>query len=272
MKGENKMNYENLMSSLTPVQKALKDAAAAAARQQKSLQKNEDLGNLAEMKKTLAALGETVAALQNSVKEAETLLSGFDTQEYFISGEFTRQLLESCQAKGIDVQGEKGVYQMFPYKIRIVADEEHAAEVWMDRKKVYSVRPSYVAETIRAGQAKLYSANFNVQSFMGDLAEAYETARLRADTKTARDGTTIALAKIYKYLAPTARAKKDYDAQAFAFDLARAYEKGPEAWVTKDGKRFDLGTSRNGSGYRVLSSTGVENYISTLRHIVNTEE
>ena len=179
MKGENKMNYENLMSSLTPVQKALKDAAAAAARQQKSLQKNEDLGNLAEMKKTLAALGETVAVLQNSVKEAETLLSGFDTQEFFISGEFTRQLLESCQAKGIDVQGEKGVYQMFPYKIRIVADEEHSAEVWMDRKKVYSVRPSYVAETIRAGQAKLYSANFNVQSFMGDLAEAYETQKVQ---------------------------------------------------------------------------------------------
>jgi hypothetical protein len=45
-----------------------------------------------------------------------------------------------------------------------------------------------------------------------------------------------------------------------------------KAWVTKDGKRFDLGTSRNGSGYRVLSSTGVENYINTLRHIVNTEE
>ena len=67
-------------------------------------------------------------------------------------------------------------------------------------------------------------------------------------------------------------AKKDYDAVAFAFDLARAYEKGPEAWVTKKGERFDLGTSRNGSGYRVLSSTGVETFISTLRHILNSED
>ena len=266
------MNYEELISQFTPVQKAIKDAAAAAVRQQKALQKNEDLGNIPEMKKAMAALEDTVSALQAGLKEAEKLVSGFDTQEYFISGDFTRQLLESCEAKGVDVQGEKGVYQMFPYKIRVVADEEHAAEVWLDRKKVNSVRPSQIAETIRAGRAKLYSANFNVESFMEDLAEAYETARLRSDSKNTRDGTTIALAKIYKYLAPTARARKDYDAQAFAFDLARAYEKGPDAWVTKDGKRFDLGTSRNGSGYRVLSSTGVENYISTLRHIVNTEE
>ena len=266
------MNYEELMTQLTPVQKALKDGAAAAGRQQKALQKNEDLGNLTEMKKTLNALNETVNTLRENLQEAEKLVSGFDTQTYFLSGDFTRQLLENCEAKGIDVQGEKGVYQMFPYKIRVVADEEHAAEVWMDRKKVNSVRPGYLAETIRAGRAKLYSANFNVQSFMNDLAEAYETARLRSDGKNTMDGTTIPLTKIYKYLAPTARAKKEYDAQAFAFDLARAYEKGPEAWITKDGKRFELGTSRNGSGYRVLSSTGVESYISTLRHILSAEE
>ena len=266
------MNYEELKSQLTALEKALKDGAAAATRQQKTLQKNEDVGNLVEMKKTLATMKETVSGLQASLAETENMLNGFDVQEYFLSGDFTRQLLESCKEKRIDVQGEKGVYQMFPYKIRIVADAEHAAEVWMDRKKINSVRPGYVAETVRAGQTKLYSANFNVQAFMNELAEAYETARLGSDSKKSMDGTTIALAKIYKYLAPTARAKKDYDAQAFAFDLARAYEKGPEAWVTKDGERFDLGTSRNGSGYRVLSSTGVESFISTLRHIVHTED
>ena len=65
---------------------------------------------------------------------------------------------------------------------------------------------------------------------------------------------------------------REKNAKSFTNLIYEAYEKGPEAWVTKDGKRFDLGTSRNGSGYRVLSSTGVENYISTLRHIVNTEE
>ena len=59
--------------------------------------------------------------------------------------------------------------------------------------------------------------------------------------------------------------------QAFAFDLSRAYEAGPENWASKTGARYKFGTSHDGSGIRVLSSTGVESYISTL-YLLNTEE
>lgn len=265
------MNYEDLLNGVQPALKAIKDGAAAVTKHQKPLGKNMENGNLPEIRKEIAFLKEQTNQLQAQVQEVESLVEGFDFQEYFVSGDFTRQMLDSCAEKKIDVVGEKGVYQMFPYKIKIVADAEHAPEVWQDRKKLNSFRPSYVAETIRTGQAKLYSANFNVQSFIADLADAYETARLRDSKKGVRDGATIDLTKIYKYLAPTARARKEYDAQAFAFDLARAYEAGPDAWVTKSGEKFELGPSRNNTGYRVLSSTGVESYISTLRHLVNAE-
>ena len=265
------MNYEDLLNGVQPALKAVKDGAAAVTKHQKPLAKNMDSGNLPEIRKEIAILKEQADALQAQVREIEQAVEGFDFQEYFVSGDFTRQMLDSCAEKKIDVVGEKGVYQMFPYKIKIVADEEHAPEVWQDRKKLNSFRPAYVAETIRIGRAKLYDATFNVQSFIGDLADAYETARLRTGGKESRDGVTIDLAKIYKYLAPTARARKEYDAQAFAFDLARAYEKGPDAWVTKSGEKYELGPSRNNTGYRVLSSTGVESYISTLRHLVNAE-
>jgi len=265
------MNYEELLSGVQPAEKAIKDGAAAVTKHQKTLVKDMEIGNLPEIRKELAALKELADALQTQVKGIQDMVDGFDFQEYFTSGDFSRQLLASCEEKKIDVVGEKGVYQMFPYKIKIVADEEHVPEVWQDRKKLNSYRPSYVAETIRAGQARLYSAGFNVQSFIGDLAEAYETARLRAGSKALRDGATIDLSKIYKYMAPTARTRKEYDIQAFAFDLARAYEAGPDAWVTKSGEKFELGPSRNNSGYRVISSTGVESYISTLRHLVNVE-
>ena len=158
---------------------------------------------------------------------------------------------------------------MFPFKIRVLGDEEHPAEVWMNRKKVASFRPSYVAGTVKASQDRLYNANFKVTPFMNELAEAYETCRARENI---RKGANIALTKIYRYLAPTARAKKDYDSQAFAFDLAKAYEEGPENWVTKSGMKFTFGTSRDGSGIRVLSKTGKETYISTLRPIHEGDE
>jgi hypothetical protein len=67
-----------------------------------------------------------------------------------------------------------------------------------------------------------------------------------------------------------ARVRREYDMQAFAFDLSRLFEEGTEAWRTKNGTAYDFGTSREGSGIRVVSRNGVESYISTLR-IINEE-
>ena len=98
---------------------------------------------------------------------------------------------------------------------------------------------------------------------MKELAEAYDTTCLKEGL---RAGSTLSLTRLYKTMTPMARARKEYDMQAFAFDLARVYEKGPEAWGSPDGRSFIFGTSRDGkSGIRVLSSAGAETYITTLR-------
>ncbi len=254
-------NYESLLEELKNPVKGVKDTAGATVSAQKKIQKNLELGNLTEVKKQLAALKETAETLSAQAAALQEQLDGFDVQKYFVSGDFTRQLLESCERKSIDVKGEKGVYEMFPYRIRIVGDEERPGEVWMDRKKVQSCRPEYVATTVQAGQAKLFAAKFNAEAFMTELGDAYEITCLRSG---ARIGSTQALTKIYRNLALMARTRKEYDMQAFAFDLSRAYEAGPEAWVSKTGKHYKFGTSHEGSGIRVLSRTGVESYISTL--------
>jgi len=260
--------YELFRNGLAGYVKNVKDTAGAAVSAQKKIQKNIDLGNLTEVRKQLAALQEAAALLSRQAEALQEQVDQFDVQDYFVSGDFTRQLLDACERKEIDVKGEKGVYEMFPYKIRIVGDDERQGEVWMDRKKVQSCRPEYVADTVKAGQTKLFGAKFNAAAFISELGEAYEITCLRSG---GRIGSTQALAKIYKNLALMARARKEYDLQAFAFDLSRAYEAGPEAWVSKNGTRYKFGTSRDGSGIRVLSSTGVESYISTL-YQVNAEE
>lgn len=256
-------SYELFAENLKVAQKAVKDAAGTIVRLQKAIQKNTDTGNLTEARKGTAALQEAISQIQALAEQLQEQIDAFDVQEYFVSGDFTMQLLDACKEKKIDVKGEKGVYEMFPYKIRVLGDQEHPAEVWMDRKKVQSCRPSYIAETIQNGQNKLYSAKFNPATFMNELGEAYEITCLRAG---GRVGSTQALTKIYKNLVLMSRSRKEYDMQAFAFDLARVYEAGPESWVApKTGACYDFGTSRDGSnGIRVLSRTGVESYISTL--------
>ena len=262
----NRMNDEELYGALQPLEKSLKDSAAAVTRQQKAIQKNTETGNLTEVKKSLEAIADATKTLQEGIDAVRDKIEAFDTKAYFAGGDFTKQLLESCAEKGVDVRGETGVYEMFPFKVRIIGDEEHDSEVWINRKKLPSFRPSYVAESIHADQVKLYNAKFNEQTFMSELADAYELACLKSN---ARIGSTQSLDKIYKFLAPTARARKDYDKQAYAFDLARLYEKGTDAWISKSGKRYYFGTSRDGkSGIRVLSSSGVESFINTLKMVM----
>ena len=264
------MNYEELYLTLSSQERELKESIKSADRFVKQAVKNTESGNLSEMKKAVQQLAEVSQRLQEQSARLGESLGSFDTKEYFVSGDFTRQLLEACEKAGIDVKGEKGVYEMFPYKIRIAGDEEHPEEVWMNRKKLPTYRPSFVAATVKEGQQKLYRANFNEESFMSELAEAYDMTCLKSG---ARIGSSQTLTKIYKTLTPMARSRKEYDMQAFAFDLARLYEKWPESWTTKSGRTFVFGTSREGkNAIRVLSSAGVETFITTVKPLNDAAE
>ena len=262
-------SYEELLAALQPAEKSLRDTVNTASRLQKALAKNTETGNLIEAAKLLTTLSEAAGQMAARIEELKTVIGGFNVPNYFADGDFTRQLLDACAERGVDVLGEKGVYEMFPYKLRVIGDGEHTGEVYLDRKKLPSVRPAYVAEAVRLGQTKLYASPFKESAFMNELADAYETSCLKAG---ARIGSTQSLNKIYKCMAPTARARKEYDAQAYAFDLARLYEAGPESWVTKTGARYVFGTSRDGkNAVRVLSRAGVESFISTLRPLNEDE-
>ena len=263
------MNYEELYSTVTPLANSLKTDANSVTRLQKAIVRDADSGNLTELKKSLAAIQESARQAQEKAEEIAKAVEAFDTRAYFKDGDFSRQLLEACAQRGIDVKGEKGVYEMFPYKVRIYGDTDRSEEVYLNKKKVYSFRPSHVADYIQQEQARLRKASFNIEAFMDELAVGYDTV---CSIEKLRPGTSITLTKIYKALVPMARARKEYDPLAFAFDLARTYEQGPENWKTKKGRVFNFGTSRDGkSGIRVLSSAGIETYITTL-HPLNSEE
>ncbi len=263
------MNYEDLYTALGEKEKKLKDAVNAVSRLQKLIVRDTESGNLTELNRNLALLSAAAAAMRAAAEEMQTAVEAFDTAEYFASGDFARQLLEICADRSIDVKGERGVYEMFPYKVRILGDSEHAAEVYIDRKKIASFRPKAVADAVKQGQDKLNRAPFNDRAFLTELADAYETLCLK---NKLRVGATVMLTKLYKIMTPMARARKEYDMQAFAFDLARLYEKGPDSWVDKNGRVYTFGTSRDGkNGIRVLSSTGVESYITTVRQLQTGE-
>lgn len=251
------MNYENLYQELQPDQKALKDALTALQKYYKSLCRGVESGDLKGLLRDLNSMKEATKLLVSSLENVEASAEGFDAKAYFENGEFAEQMLAVCRERGVDVRGEFPVYEMFPYRVRVDAENQ---DLYLDRKKVQCMRPQSFVELVQKGQEKLNKASFNALTFVSELSDAYDLALLKMKK---RPGADIYLTALYKVLAPMSRFRKDYDQQSFAFDLARLYISGVDE--TKNGRRFQFGPSRNnGKAIRILDQEGKEQYLATI--------
>ena len=86
------MNYEELYRDLNPLQKELKEAVGSAVRQQKSLAKSIEAGNLTEARKIIPQIMEAAGRIQNMTDDISGIVDHFDTKAYLLSGDFTRQM------------------------------------------------------------------------------------------------------------------------------------------------------------------------------------
>ena len=252
------MNYEELYSDMQKQEKLIKDRLSGVQKLFKAINREAEGGDIKNLMQDLDSMAETTAALLDAIKEMRATSAGFDAKTYFESGEFAEQMLEACQEKGVDVRGEFPVYEMFPYKVRVDAENQ---DVYLDRKKIQCMRPQKFVETVKSGQEKLDKASFNAITFVSELADAYDIAVTHLKKRPESD---IYLTKLHKYLAPMSRFRKDYDQQSFAFDLARLYASGVEE--TKNGKKFQFGPSReHDKAIRILDKDGQEQFLATIR-------
>lgn len=251
------MNYEELYNSLQSLEKDLKDKQAAAQKQYKNTVKSTETGDIKSLVKNLEQLLLTFAEQQRIAEQLKQEVEGFDARTYFENGDFAGQLLEFCAEKEIDVKGEYPSYEMFPYKVKIDAENQ---DVYVDKKRIPCARPAELAKQIKTGQDKLNRAFFNAQSFLNELADAYDLAIIRGKKAP---GSDLYLTDLYKLMVPMARSRKEYDLQSFAFDLARLHSS--DIKETKSGRRYQFGTSRKSSKMvRILDREGREMFFSTI--------
>ncbi len=252
------MNYENLYEELQPGEKALKDGLAALQKLYKAVSRERENGDIKSLIRDLDAMSQAAAAVSQTLTGMQETAEAFDTKEYFENGDFAQQMLTSCEENGVDVRGEFPVYEMFPYRVRLDAENQ---DIYLDRKKVQCVRPQSFVRMVKTGQEKLNRASFNAQTFVSELYDAYSVAILKLNKQP---GADIYLNSLYKFLAPMSRFRKDYDQQSFAFDLARLYASDVEE--TKGGKKFQFGPSRNNvKAIRILDREGKEQFLATIR-------
>lgn len=253
------MNYEELYGALQSEQKRLKDSLAQLQRSAKQIARAAETGDLKTLRKTLEAVDDPINILSDSADAIKKAANDFDAAEYLRNGDFVTQMLQECEAKGVDVKGESPIFEMFPYRVRIDAENE---DIWLDRKKLTSFRPSAFVAMVRAGQDKLNRVRFNAQSFATELAAAYDLYLL---LNNKNKGSVVVLSRLYKLMVPMSRSRKEYDQQSFAYDLARLYQEREEV-LTKDERRHEFGPTKNNSqAIRILDMNGKEQYLGTIR-------
>lgn len=251
------MNYENLNENLLQDEKIVKDNINNLQKLYKAVCKEREGGDVKSLLRDMETMEEAVKTLSEALNRMKTTTSEFNTREYFENGDFAEQMLACCEERGVDVIGEFPVYEMFPYKVKLDTENQ---DVYLDRKKVQCMRPVSLINIVKQGQEKLNKASFNAQTFVSELAEAYDVAVMKQQK---RSGTDIYLTSLYKLLAPMTRFRKEYDQQSFAFDLARLYLSGVEE--TKNGRRFQFGPSRNNNkAIRILDAEGKEQFLATI--------
>lgn len=252
------MDYEELLNEITPLEKKIKESLALAQKQQKTVCKDGENGDIRALRKDIQTLSDTLAATVSAIGQLQTAAEDFNIAEYFVSGEFERQMLDLCARENVNVKGESPVYEMFPYRVKIDIENQ---DIYVDKKKVQCVRPNGFVSTIKAGKAKLDKASFNPEAFASELADAYDLTLLKSGKKAASD---LYLLDLYKTMTPMSRSRKEYDLQSFAYDIARLYSSG--VTETKTGRQFQMGPGRNNSkAVRILDINGKESYQSVIR-------
>ena len=252
------MNYEELYRNLLPLEKKMKDSITAVQKLHKSMGKDTEAGDLKNLSRNLLAASEALKEQAAIVEQLQNQVESFDSKEYYESGEFVTQMLDFCKEKDVDVTGEYPVFEMFPYKVRLDAENQ---DVYLDRKRFSCVRPLSFVQMVKAGRDRLMKVPFNSQMFLNELADAYDLAILKLGK---REESDIYLTSLYKFLAPMSRFRKDYDQQSFAFDLARLYASGEE--ITKNGRRIQFGPNRFANkAIRILDEEGNEQFLATVR-------
>lgn len=252
------MNYEDLFVQYQNLEKSLKDKIKLVAKLQKAIAKEMEGGDLPKCITDTASMKRASEEVSSLLEQIEALVASFDQKEYIKCGDFTEQLLAQCEENNVDVKGTFPNFEMFPYKLRFDSN----MDIFLDGRKIPCFRPNTLVQVVKKGQEKLMKASFNATRFAAELAKGYDLLLADLDKKTSADQY---LKKIYEYMVPMSRSRKEYDLQSYAFDLARLYAESSSVEL-KDGRRIQWGPSREGkTSIRILDRNGKEQHLSTVR-------
>jgi hypothetical protein len=249
---------DGLELALGELDARLAEAARSLKAATQALKKAQDAartGNLRDLSRLLEAAANSGATYAHEMQRAESSWA-FSGEDYLASGQYLNELRATAAKLGLGgVRILDGRLYSYPH---IVRAEARDLAVRIGKKKDPRVRPSHVAQMLRAAQAKPQQGN------LAPLLNAIEQAYLHLTRGEL--GHPVSLRQVHAALTLLPGSAREYSLDDFVMDVYRLDLSGP--YVTRANHRIDLPAStstRGGQGVRIATKEGEEKLYSTIR-------
>ena len=250
------VSFEQACSDTERAAEAARKCAGNVVSQARALAKAAQTGNIAGIKRCREKLNDALTALRQEVANAGSCWPFSDEEEQLIFGEqYIDAIKTVADAKGLRIHEQDELLISYPSIVRVLPAER---AVRVDKKRVVTVRPSYLVDLLLANQKK--SSGFPPQRFLESLYSVYTDIvdRSSSDILSSRSGSVVPLARIYKLMTSLPGAARDYDRNDFARDLYLLDSNGPRR-------------TRNGATVSFPSSTGTRKRSRDLFSFIGPE-
>lgn len=229
------------------------EAAAEVARRSASgvvavaraLKKAAEQGNVAAIKRCQRRLEEALGAAQGDVMKACGVWGHSDADEQAMFGAgYVERLKAEAETVGLQIFERDEVLFCYPSIVRVLAGER---ALRVDRRKVSTARPSFLARLLLANQKR--SSGFSSQRFLESLYAVYADIVSAGSSDGGESGRVVRLARLYGLMTSLPGSARDYDRSDFARDIYMLDSDGPT--VTRKGFAVSFPSS---TGARVRSS------------------
>ncbi len=229
-------------------------AAAAVTTTLKKARAAARVGNLRDLRQTLASAEQNLAHLRQQLANARDGWE-FDEDAYFGNGDFPRELLRTAERMNVRMFELDDRLYCYPTLVRVSPADR---SVSIDRARERRIRPSVLVAQLRDLQRR--PPRFKPEAFLEALASAYLALLERRGRDLFGQGAVIKLTEIYDLFTLLPGHSREYSRQEFARDLYLLDRSG--VTTTRKGLVVSFpastGTRAGSSAIRVITEDGRE--------------
>lgn len=194
----------------------------------KQLQKASREGNIAAIKRVQGRLDTALASLAQTVDNAVRSWPFQEgAEEQYLRDGYSAELRRIASERELDIHEQDQRLISHPSIVRILPGER---AVRIDKKKVSSIRPSYLADVLLKNQKK--PGRYQSAAFIESLYNVYSDIMKEESSDRGRlvntGGRVVPLDRIYRLFTSLPGSSREYDRTDFARDLYILDTNGPK--------------------------------------------